>query len=136
MSFSDRSIDFINRKNAQMYALCDDWAKELENQAKIKAPWKDRTGHARQSLHGDMEASNSKYRISLSHGVEYGAFLEEGTAPHIIRPVNKKALYWRGAEHPVKLVHHPGTQPKAIVGPTMKENKYRIRDTVLKLWGD
>ena len=31
------------------------------------------------------------------------------TRPHIIRPTNKKALFWPGAGHPVKAVHHPGS---------------------------
>lgn len=134
--FSDKSIDFINRKNAQMYALCDNWANKLENEAKVNASWKDRTAHARQGLHGDVNVSNSQYTISLSHGVEYGGILEDGSPPHVIRPKNKKALYWKGAKHPVKLVHHPGTKGYPIIKPTMENNKYKIRDSVIKLWGD
>ena len=41
-------------------------------------------------------------------------WIELGTDPHVIRPNEKKALYWRGAEHPVKVVHHPGTKPKNL----------------------
>lgn len=37
-------------------------------------------------------------------------WLSMGTAPHVIRPVEKRALWWPTARHPVKLVHHPGTQ--------------------------
>ncbi|WP_183128079.1 MULTISPECIES: hypothetical protein [Clostridium] len=119
-----------------MYALCDNWANKLENEAKVNAPWKDRTAHARQGLHGDVNVSNSQYTISLSHGVEYGGILEDGSPPHVIRPKNKKALYWKGAKHPVKLVHHPGTKGYPIIKPTMENNKYKIRDSVIKLWGD
>ena len=43
--------------------------------------------------------------------VHYAADVEFGTGPHVILPVNKKALYWRGASHPVKKVNHPGTAP-------------------------
>ncbi len=35
--------------------------------------------------------------------------LEKGTPPHIIRPKDKKALHWPGAQHPVAQVNHPGT---------------------------
>lgn len=136
MIFGDKATDFIIRRKAATYALCDNWAKELENQAKMNAPWKDRTAHARQAIHGDVKASNNEYTISLSHGVEYGGMLEEGTAAHIIKPTNKKALYWKGAKHPVKLVHHPGTQPRAIIGPTMDKNRKRIIDTVINLWSE
>lgn len=41
---------------------------------------------------------------------EIGCYLEFGTAPHIIRPRNARALFWPGARHPVLEVHHPGTR--------------------------
>lgn len=36
--------------------------------------------------------------------------VERGSRPHIIEPRDKKALAWPGGLHPVKRVHHPGTQ--------------------------
>lgn len=47
--------------------------------------------------------------------IYYAPFVIEGTAPHEIYAVNKKALYWDGAEHPITHVHHPGTQPNDFV---------------------
>jgi len=41
----------------------------------------------------------------------YALFVHDGTEPHLIRPNKKQALFWEGAPHPVKLVHHPGTKP-------------------------
>lgn len=76
MAFSDNVLDFINRKNAMMYAFCNNWASELENQSKSNIPWKERSHHARQSLHGDVKVENKEYTISLSHGVEYGECLK------------------------------------------------------------
>jgi len=38
-----------------------------------------------------------------------------GTKPHDIYPRIKKALYWPGATHPVKMVHHPGAKPNPFV---------------------
>jgi hypothetical protein len=35
--------------------------------------------------------------------------LEKGSPPHVIEPKNKKALFWPGAEYPVRRVNHPGT---------------------------
>lgn len=129
-------IDFILRKKAGMYALCNVWANTLENEAKTNAPWADRTSHARQAIHSGVEGSVDEYSIYLSHGVEYGEVLEEGSKPHIIRPKNKKYLYWKGAAHPVKEVHHPGTKGKPIIVPTLERNKERIRNTVIDYWGD
>ena len=50
----------------------------------------------------------------------YAIFVELGTKAHEIWPVNKQALYWPGADHPVKHVNHPGTK----ANPYME----RIRD--------
>jgi hypothetical protein len=37
-------------------------------------------------------------------------WLSEGTHAHIILPVEKQALWWPSAAHPVRMVHHPGTR--------------------------
>ena len=42
-------------------------------------------------------------------------YIEYGTPPHVITPKGKKALYWDGAQYPVKKVMHPGTRPNPIV---------------------
>lgn len=136
MSAFENAIKFIAIKKAGMVALTTTFASELENEAKVNASWKDRTGHARQSINGKASNRGSIYRISLSHGVEYGEILEEGSKPHIIRPTNKKALYWRGASHPVKQVNHPGTKGNPIIGPTMESNIDRIKNTVINYWSD
>jgi hypothetical protein len=136
MSAFNNAIEHIERKKAGMFILVNTFASELENEAKINASWKDRTGHARQSINGKASNRGSIYRISLSHGVEYGGILEEGSKPHIIKPKNKKALYWRGAAHPVKQVNHPGTKGNPIIGPTIENNIDRIRTTVIEYWGD
>jgi hypothetical protein len=40
----------------------------------------------------------------------YAPLVEFGTKPHVIRPKDKQALYWPGADHPVRSVNHPGTK--------------------------
>ena len=84
MSAFSNIIEDIARKKAGMFVLVNSIALDLEGEAKINAPWTDRTGHARQSLNGKATNKGSEYRISLSHGVEYGEILEEGSKPHII----------------------------------------------------
>jgi len=49
------------------------------------------------------------------------SFVHEGTKPHEIRPTTKKALYWKGALHPVKVVRHPGTKANKFVDRTARE---------------
>ena len=55
--------------------------------------------------------------------------VEEGTRPHTIRARGKKALYWKGAKHPVKSVRHPGSKAKPYLIPAFnKEKEVIIRD--------
>ena len=51
-------------------------AKAIEANAKKDRPWTDRTAQARQRLHGDCTHIDTGIRISLSHGVAYGVYLE------------------------------------------------------------
>jgi hypothetical protein len=47
--------------------------------------------------------------VRLVNDSDHAAILEHGSRPHIIEPSTKKALFWEGAAHPVRRVHHPGT---------------------------
>lgn len=58
----------------QMYA--EQGALQLQNYARDKAPWTDRTGHARQRLTGTVTSMTSGYKITLAQGVDYGIWLE------------------------------------------------------------
>ena len=78
------------------------------------------TGHLRRSITtkmGDLEAT-----IHTSN-VKYAIIVEKGSKPHIIRPKNKKALYWKGAKRPVKLVNHPGSKAKPYLEPAFESEK-------------
>ena len=66
---------------------------------------------------GDLEAT-----IHTSN-VKYAIIVEKGSRPHIIRPKNKKALYWEGAKRPVKLVNHPGSKAKPFLIPAFESEK-------------
>lgn len=50
-----------------------------ERAMKAGAPWTDRTGHARQSLYGESEATPTGARITLGGSAEYIPMLELGT---------------------------------------------------------
>lgn len=56
-----------------------------------------------------------RYKIGRLEGAyvpsaRYAIFVHEGTRPHMILPTNRRALYWPGAQHPVRSVRHPGTK--------------------------
>ena len=78
------------------------------------------TGHLRRSIAtkmGDLEAT-----IHTSN-VKYAVIVEKGSKAHVIRPKNKKALYWEGAKRPVKLVNHPGSKAKPFLIPAFESEK-------------
>jgi hypothetical protein len=52
-------------------------APRVETYARRNAKWHDRTGNARQGLHGVAESpSGGPYKIILAHVVPYGIYLE------------------------------------------------------------
>ena len=78
------------------------------------------TGHLRRSIAtkmGDLEAT-----IHTSN-VKYAIIVEKGSKAHVIRPKNKKTLYWKGAKRPVKLVNHPGSKAKPYLEPAFESEK-------------
>ena len=46
---------------------------------------------------------------------EYAIYQDQGTRPYLIYPNKKKALFWEGADHPVRMVAHPGVPAKHFV---------------------
>jgi len=107
MAIGDKTKEYLDRKKAGMYALLQDWAGQMESYSKIHAPWTDRTSHARQSLHGGVDIDKDTFILYLSHGVEYGKWLE---------------------------LAHGGNY--AIVRPTVDTHLSRIKQTVKDYWRD
>jgi hypothetical protein len=87
----------------------------VNREAKIEAPV--RTGRLRSGIRSKI----SPFKGTVESTVVYGVYVHEGTSAHIIKPVKKKALYWKGAAHPVKSVQHPGTR----ANPFMKRGVSR-----------
>lgn len=55
--------------------------------------------------------SDYEKRIYVNEGIApYAIYVIKGTKPHDIYPVDAHALYWPGADHPVKHVSHPGNE--------------------------
>ena len=83
-----------------------------------------KTGHLRRGIAtniGNMEAT-----VHTSN-IKYAGMVEKGTKAHISKPKDKKALYWKGATHPVKQVNHPGSKAKPYLIPAFdKEVPYFV----------
>lgn len=57
-------------------AVMEESAGLVEDYAKANAPWTDRTGDARNSLTAEADEDFEGISIILSHGVDYGYWLE------------------------------------------------------------
>lgn len=66
------------------------------------------TMHLRDSIRWQLQGNNA---VAIGTNKIYAAIHQFGkqTAPHVIKPKKKKALFWPGAMHPVKSVKHPGS---------------------------
>ena len=94
----------------------------IEAQAKINL---DRnksvvTGHLRRGI--TTKIGNMEVTVHTSN-IKYAPMVEYGTKAHIIKAKNKKALYWKGASHPVKSVRHPGSKAKPYLIPAFESEK-------------
>ena len=94
--------------------------RNISNNGSVK------TGHLRRGI--TTNVGNMEVTVHTSN-IKYARLVEEGTRPHTIRAKNKKALYWKGAKHPVKSVRHPGSKAKPYLIPAFeKEKEVLIKD--------
>ena len=64
------------KTKAALGLYADTVAKKMEAHAKGNKPWTDRTGRAKQSLNSSWKWMGDVARVELSHGVDYGIYLE------------------------------------------------------------
>ncbi|MBP3930990.1 MAG: HK97 gp10 family phage protein [Peptostreptococcaceae bacterium] len=64
------------KTRAALGLYADTVAKKMEAHAKSNKPWTDRTGRAKQSLNSSWSWRGDVARVELSHGVDYGIYLE------------------------------------------------------------
>lgn len=67
-----------------------------------------RSGRLRRSITRAVIAPGARGRVGTN--MAYAIPVHEGTKAYEIRPRTKKALYWKGAAHPVRRVVHPATK--------------------------
>ena len=63
---------------------------------------------------------------------EDAQWVNDGTRPYTITPTSKKALYWEGADHPVRVVHHPGIRGRHFVEDSLNDVNGRLDGYFLK----
>jgi len=86
-------INFASRVAAACYVKLGTYAVQITADAKANRPWTDRTGMAKATLNTTVsQPNNNKIRLTLSHGVWYGKYLEyaHGKKYAIVMPTLKK----------------------------------------------
>lgn len=90
---SGKLDDMAARVLAAAKMIASTEALQLKSYMQRNRPWVDRTGEAKRRLDATVSSPNSHtVRITLSHGVNYGIFLEKahGAKYAIIKPTIKK----------------------------------------------
>lgn len=77
------------------------------------------TGNLKNSIGQDIDDDGLGFEAGPT--ANYGGDVEYGSAPHVIRARTKRALFWPGAEHPVKQVNHPGNAPQPYMRPAFEQ---------------
>ena len=91
-------------------------AFDLEAKAKALAPVD--TGNMKSTIRTDITDGGMSATVSV--GAEYGAHVEYGTQPHVIRPRNGKYLAFPGSGGGTVFateVNHPGTRAQPFMTP-------------------
>lgn len=106
-------------------------AREVEARAKQLAPVD--TGRLRGSIQAQPRFTFRGPTVRVSADVNYATFVENGTAPHVIRPRNAKALKFKIGGRVVfaRVVHHPGTKAVHFMARAVRQvgirNGYDVR---------
>lgn len=85
------------------------------------------TGRLRRSI---SYVAGGEARYIVSPNVPYAVPVHGGARPHTIRPTRAKALFWRGALHPVRVVNHPGTKANPFMTRGLAASQPTIRQIV------
>lgn len=128
-----RSVNVSKLLRGQLVQIVKATTFAVEAEAKMRAPID--KGFLRSSTQANVDQAESHLLGFVQVGAEYGLAVEEGTRPHVIRPKGKKALYWKGAKHPVKGVRHPGTAPQPFMRPAAKAVRSRVGQIAKSITG-
>lgn len=105
MSRVDWDTGWYEKIDRNIDRFMEDLAEDVLQTMIATSPVK--TGRLKADLDKEYDNRSKVARIG-ARSVPWAIWAEEGTRPHSIDPVNKKALWWEGAAHPVNHVNHPG----------------------------
>lgn len=86
-------------------------AEVAQSQARNSGKFRNVTGRLYRSI---VVVQRSRFRVSVEARAPYAKWVEEGTQPHVIEPVRRKALrfFVNGSLVFARRVNHPGSRPR------------------------
>ncbi|WP_332238880.1 HK97-gp10 family putative phage morphogenesis protein [Sporolactobacillus sp. KGMB 08714] len=132
--FGDKKFELAIDRFEQKYIseikrIVAETAEMIVSIAKTNAPVN--TGYLKEHIKADY--SNDGLTAVVYVDASYAVYVEFGTVPHIIKPKKKKALFWEGADNPVKEVHHPGTKAQHFWVPAYEKAAQHFKSEMNKL---
>jgi phage gpG-like protein len=92
---------------------------------------KRQSGRLVRSVNTKFVDTNTSSTAIVGTSLKYARIWElTGSREFTIVPVNKRALYWPGAPHPVASVTHPAQAPRPFLKPALAEMRPTIRATL------
>ncbi|MCW4048054.1 MAG: hypothetical protein NWE99_10940 [Candidatus Bathyarchaeota archaeon] len=92
-----------------------------------------RTGRLADSIVKDVYGDEARIMALAT----YAVFVEKGTAPHEIRPVNASVLRFETVGGEIvftRLVRHPGTRPNPFMERAAEEARSKAEEVFAELW--
>ena len=88
------------------------------------------TGDLRKSITVNVFQTGGVYEIVVGSNLPYARAVHDGRPALTIYPRKKKALYWKGAAHPVKKVEQPARAGKPYLRDGLQLARPAITDLV------
>ncbi len=119
--------EFIPQAITMMDEIADTYKDNLEAEAPI--------GQTQELADLSMWEDAGQLERFIFSASEHFKWVVGGTSAHDIYPVNAKALYWPEAEHPVKHVYHPGTEPNDYPSDAFESADNDVEDIINEFAG-
>ena len=94
------------------------------------------TGDLRKSITVDVFQSGGLYEIVVGSNLPYARAVHDGRPALTIYPRKKKALYWKGAAHPVKKVEQPARVGKPYLRQGVELAMPQVLDLVAQSYSE
>lgn len=116
--------DLLYQAMGKAVAMIQTDAREIK-----EGSFKNQTGTLRRSITAQVDSA-ARGMVYVSSDAPYGEYVEFGSGPHTIVPVNAKALAFKGPTGTVfaMRVNHPGSKPYPFMEPAFENQAPLIQD--------